>query len=58
MSIPVAPIVTRNAVLELAHSALPGAPVVPSSRRPRPIRSALARGLRVTADALAAESRR
>lgn len=57
MSIPVAPIVTRNAVQELAHSALPGAPVVLAPRPSRPIRAALARGLRVTADALAAESR-
>jgi hypothetical protein len=46
MSIPLAPMVTRNAVEAYAQSALPHAPVVLASRRGRSVRASIARGLR------------
>jgi hypothetical protein len=52
MSIPLAPIVTQDRVRALAESALPSAPVVPTPPRRHPVRTNLARGLRVIADAL------
>lgn len=51
MSLPLSPMVTRNAVQALAESALPGAPLIAESRRRRSIRTAFARGRRaVTAE--------
>jgi hypothetical protein len=52
MSIPLAPIVTQDRVRALAESALPSAPVVAEPPRLHPVRTALAHGLRVIADAL------
>jgi hypothetical protein len=57
MSIPLAPMVTRNAVEAYAQSALPHAPLVLASRRGRPVRASVVRGLRVAASALAGERR-
>jgi hypothetical protein len=51
MSMPLSPMVTRNAVQAAVESALPGAPVVAPTMRSHSIRAAIARGLRAAAAA-------
>jgi len=58
MTMPISPMVTRNAVQALAESALPHAPVLAESQRSRPSRIAVVRGLHAAAAALSAKSRR
>jgi len=58
MSIPLSPIITQDRVRALAESALPSAPVITTPPQRHPVRTTLAQGLRVMADAVEPRGRR